>query len=284
MRARMAVWLGHTADRDLELRGRDRRLRVETHHRCADCIFCRPVPNLLVTDAPAHRHAVSFGMSVAIRLFHSRRTTSRASGSGAPFTAGSRRSEERRAATPGLARGRRSLPTCCSRAALRARHASVSRPDVPHAAHRLLSIEHAASTPRTPATRVETLASACHLTVAPVDPKIRGAIGRFTPFEGRSPLVEHSSPARRPLVVRIYPQWVVVRTPRVACRCPEPLEDDPGGGAESASFDWPRCSTRMSSFLGTPAEPRRETVLGKRFPGCLEPPRSVWDPSGYAPF
>lgn len=223
-------------------------------------------------------------MSVVIRPLHPRRTTLRDSGSGAPFTAGSLRSEERRAATSGLARGHRSLPTCCSRAALRARHDSVSRPDVPHAAHRLLSIEHAASTPRTPATRVETLASATHLTTAPTIRRSMKRSAGSRPSRGGALLWSTPPPHDDRSSYRIYPRWVVVRTPRVACRCPAPLEDDPGGGAESASFDWPRCSTRVPSFLGTPAEPRRETVFGKRFPGCLEPPRSVWDPSGYAPF
>lgn len=128
-----------------------RRAAVVLSHarRARGSHLLRTAPSLFATDAPVHHPRQSFGMLRAIRLLAARRTTSRTLEPGAPSTAGSRRSEERRAATTRLARGRRSLPTCCSRAALRARYASASRPDAPHAAHRLLSIERARSTPRT---------------------------------------------------------------------------------------------------------------------------------------
>jgi len=184
--------------------------------------FAEPVPRVLATDAPAHHPLQSFGVLRVIRLLVSQRTTLRSSESGAPFTAGSRCSEEQRAATTGLARGHRSLPTCFSRAALRARYASASRPDVPHAAHRLLSIERARSTPRTTANPDGDTGQCCRQAMdldrsAGSRPSRGGA-----PGWAQHPRLGDRSPGR------IYPQWVVVRTPHVARQCPEPLEERPG--------------------------------------------------------
>lgn len=165
-----------------------------------------------------------------IRLLEPRRTTSRTLESGAPSTAGSRCSEEHRAATTGMARGRRPLPTCFSRAALRARYASASRPDAPHAAHRLLSIERARSTPRTTANPDGDTGQCCHQAIDPkIDRPVHALRGVEHPDGHNTPA---SATARRG---GFTPNGSWSGHPMSPGNARSRWKNDPGGGAESAS-------------------------------------------------
>jgi hypothetical protein len=193
-------------------------------------IFCGPLPRFLATDAPVHLPPQSFGMLRLIRLLGARRTTSRTLKPGAPSTAGSRRPEERRAATADLARGRRPLPTCFSRAALRARYASASRPDVPHAAHRLLSIERARSTPRTTANPDGDTGQCCRQTIDPkIDRPVHALRGVKHPDGHNTPA---STTARRG---GFTPNGSWSGHPMSPSDDRSRWKNDPDGGAESAS-------------------------------------------------
>jgi hypothetical protein len=193
-------------------------------------IFCGPLPKLFATDTPVHRPLQSFGMLRVIRLLGARRTTSRASKPGAPSTAGSRRSKERRAATADLARGHRPLPTCFSRAAPRARYASASRPDVPHAAHRLLSIERARSTPRTTANPDGDTGQCCRQAIDPrIDRPVHALRGVEHPVGHNTPA---STTARRG---GFTPNGSWSGHPMSPGDDRSRWKNDPDGGAEAAS-------------------------------------------------
>jgi hypothetical protein len=136
---------------------------------------------------------------------------------------------------------------------------------------RLLSIERARSTPRTTA-NPEAGTGQCRRQAIDRD---RSAGSR--PSRGEAPVRAQHPRLDDRSSWRIYPCWVVVRTPHVARRCPEPLEERPGRrcGCRLVRITWPSCSTHRAELRGTPAVPRRETRRGKRFPGCLRPARSV---------
>jgi hypothetical protein len=205
---------------------RVRRPCVGSHDgRCAGRIFCGTVPRVLATDAPAHHPRQSLGLLQVIRLRGSPRTTLRTLEPGAPFTAGSRCSEEQRAATTGLARGHRSLPTCFSRAALRARYASASRPDAPHAAHRLLSIERARSTPRTTTNPDGDTGQCCRQAIDQIDRPVHALRGVEHPDGHNTPA---SATARRG---GFTPNGSWSGHPMSPGNARSRWKNDPGGGA-----------------------------------------------------
>jgi hypothetical protein len=150
-------------------------------------------------------------------------------------------------------------------------------PDAPHAAHRLLSIEQAAST----TANIRNPGAATGQWPPPDDPRqvsLPVQAGRFTPFEGyratwtRNPRNDDRSP------LRIYPRRAWFGHPLSPMGAPRRWKSrsERRCGSRLVRTHPPSVRQVMPSAEGAPAVARRETRPREAPPRCLRPPRSFW--------